>query len=63
MLAYLVKNKDWCNIPDDFINNFKANGEKTGHNGRAGLRARRQGQENAAKAAGHGRRTKPAATA
>jgi hypothetical protein len=29
MLAYLVKNKDWCNIPDDFINSFKANGEKT----------------------------------
>jgi hypothetical protein len=29
MLAYLVKNKDWCNIPEEFINNFKANGEKT----------------------------------
>jgi hypothetical protein len=30
MLAYLVKNKEWCNIPDDFLNNFKTNSEKTG---------------------------------
>ncbi len=29
MLAYMVKNKDWCNIPDDFLNNFKANTGKT----------------------------------
>ncbi len=29
MLAYLYKNKEWCNIPDDFINGFKANSEKT----------------------------------
>ncbi len=29
MLAYLEKNKEWCNIPDDFINGFKANSEKT----------------------------------
>jgi hypothetical protein len=29
MLAYLTKNKDWCNVPDDFINNFKSNAEKT----------------------------------
>ncbi|MGO9389692.1 hypothetical protein [Rhodoblastus sp.] len=29
MLAYLTKNKEWCNIPDDFINGFKANTEKT----------------------------------
>lgn len=29
MLAYLVKNKDWCNIPDDFLSNFKANMGKT----------------------------------
>jgi hypothetical protein len=30
MLAYLVKNKEWCNIPDDFINGFKTNSGKTG---------------------------------
>jgi hypothetical protein len=30
MLAYLVKNKEWCNIPDDFIANFRSNTEKTG---------------------------------
>lgn len=30
MIAYLVKNKDWCNIPDDFINNFKNNSARTG---------------------------------
>jgi hypothetical protein len=29
MLAYLVKNKEWCAIPDDFINGFKGNSEKT----------------------------------
>jgi hypothetical protein len=29
MLAYMVKNKEWCNIPDDFINNFKENTGKT----------------------------------
>ena len=29
MSAYLLKNKDWCNIPDDFINGFKGNAEKT----------------------------------
>ncbi len=29
MLAYLEKNKEWCNIPDDFINGFKTNTEKT----------------------------------
>jgi hypothetical protein len=30
MLAYMLKNKDWCNIPDDFVNNFKANTVKSG---------------------------------
>jgi hypothetical protein len=30
MLAYMMKNKEWCNIPDDFINNFKENTGKTG---------------------------------
>ena len=25
MGAYMVKNKEWCNIPDDFLNNFKEN--------------------------------------
>ncbi len=29
MIAYLVKNKEWCNIPDEFINNFKNNTGKT----------------------------------
>ncbi|HUO53792.1 MAG TPA: hypothetical protein VMU18_03550 [Rhodoblastus sp.] len=29
MVAYLAKNKDWCNIPDDFLANFKGNAEKT----------------------------------
>jgi hypothetical protein len=29
MLAYLTKNKDWCNVPDDFVNNFKGNAERT----------------------------------
>jgi len=29
MLAYLNKNKEWCNVPDDFINGFKGNSEKT----------------------------------
>lgn len=29
MLAYLVKNKEWCNIPDDFIDGFKTNSGKT----------------------------------
>jgi hypothetical protein len=29
MAAYLLKNKEWCNIPDDFINGFKSNSEKT----------------------------------
>lgn len=30
MSAYLTKNKDWCNIPDEFIANFKAGTEHTG---------------------------------
>lgn len=30
MSAYLVKNKDWCNIPEDFIANFKSGSEHTG---------------------------------
>ena len=29
MLAYLQKNQEWCYIPDDFINGFKGNSEKT----------------------------------
>jgi hypothetical protein len=29
MLAYLVKNKEWCNIPDDFLEGFKTNSGKT----------------------------------
>jgi hypothetical protein len=29
MAAYLTKNKDWCNIPDDFLNQFKSSSEKT----------------------------------
>jgi hypothetical protein len=29
MSAYMVKNKDWCNIPDDFLENFKGNTERT----------------------------------
>jgi hypothetical protein len=29
MEAYLVKNKEWCNIPDDFMNNFKQGTERT----------------------------------
>ncbi|WP_298428743.1 hypothetical protein [Rhodoblastus sp.] len=30
MSEYLTKNKEWCNIPDDFYNNFKAAAERTG---------------------------------
>ena len=30
MGAYLTKNKDWCNIPDDFLNNFKTGTSRTG---------------------------------
>lgn len=30
MLAYLVKNKEWCNIPDEFLQNFKNNSGRTG---------------------------------
>jgi hypothetical protein len=29
MLAYMVKNKDWCQIPDDAIANLKAAHEKS----------------------------------
>jgi len=29
MLAYLTKNKDWCNIPDEFLNNFKTGSAKS----------------------------------
>lgn len=29
MLAYLKANKDWCNIPDQFVASFTANTEKT----------------------------------
>lgn len=29
MLAYLVKNKEWCNVPDEFIATFKTNSERT----------------------------------
>src|SRR3569833_1002525 len=29
MLAYMVKNKDWCQIPDDAIANFKASHSKS----------------------------------
>jgi hypothetical protein len=29
MSAYMVKNKEWCNIPDDFLNNFKTNTDRT----------------------------------
>lgn len=29
MVAYLVKNKDWCNIPDEFLNNFKTGSAKS----------------------------------
>jgi hypothetical protein len=30
MSAYLTKNKEWCNIPDEFLNTFKTNSERTG---------------------------------
>jgi hypothetical protein len=30
MGAYLVKNREWCNIPDDFLNNFKQGTARTG---------------------------------
>jgi hypothetical protein len=30
MAAYLTKNKEWCNIPDQFIDNFKSSSERTG---------------------------------
>ncbi|MCI4677685.1 hypothetical protein K9U39_02830 [Rhodoblastus acidophilus] len=29
MANYFAKNKDWCNIPDDFLANFKQNTERT----------------------------------
>jgi len=29
MGAYLTKNKEWCNIPEDFLNNFKTGTGKT----------------------------------
>jgi hypothetical protein len=29
MLAYMVKNRDWCQIPDDAINNLKATHAKS----------------------------------
>jgi hypothetical protein len=29
MAAYLTKNKDWCNIPDDFLNNFNSGTSRT----------------------------------
>lgn len=29
MLAYMQKNKDWCNIPDDVVNNFAGAAEKS----------------------------------
>ncbi|WP_374546533.1 hypothetical protein [Rhodoblastus sp.] len=29
MSAYMAKNKEWCNIPDDFFENFKTNTERT----------------------------------
>jgi hypothetical protein len=29
MGAYLTKNKDWCNIPDDFLANFKQGTSRT----------------------------------
>jgi hypothetical protein len=30
MDAYLTKNKDWCNIPDEFMANFKQGTSRTG---------------------------------
>jgi hypothetical protein len=29
MANYMVKNKDWCNIPDDFVAKFKESSERT----------------------------------
>src|ERR1700759_3343968 len=29
MLAYMIKNKDWCQIPDDAINQLKASHAKS----------------------------------
>lgn len=29
LLAYMKKNKEWCSIPDDAVNNFSAASEKT----------------------------------
>ena len=29
MVAYLTKNKEWCNIPDEFLNNFKTGSART----------------------------------
>ncbi len=29
MAGYMAKNKEWCNIPDDFLAKFKENSERT----------------------------------
>ena len=29
MAGYMAKNKEWCNIPDDFLTKFKENSERT----------------------------------
>jgi hypothetical protein len=29
MSAYLAKNKEWCNIPDEFLNQFNSSAERT----------------------------------
>ena len=45
MLAYMVKNKDWCQIPDDAISQLKASHAKSVALRRQGLHRRGADQE------------------
>ncbi len=64
MLAYMNKNKDWCQIPDDAINQLKATHAKSVGFRRQGLRGRRADRQDEETGGGRGpagrRRRRPA---
>ena len=45
LIKYLDSNKNWCNVPDDTVNNLKAADAKSHHLRRPGLQDRRSGVE------------------
>ena len=60
LVTYLEKNKDWCNVPDNFVDNAKAGRDKSANFAIQGLQGRGAGRKDEGAAGGgwrqcHGR--------